>query len=63
MRLLIALALATSLVACAPVPVSHTAAPGQPARQIPLRDFFKNREQNAHQLSEDGRYLSWTAPY
>ena len=63
MRLLIALALATSLVACAPVPVAQAPASSQPARQIPLRDFFKNPEQASHQISEDGRYLAWVAPY
>src|SRR5262245_1155983 len=35
----------------------------QTAKQIPLRDFFRNPEQVAHQLSEDGKYLSWMAPY
>ena len=30
---------------------------------IPLRDFFRNPEQAGHQLSPDGRYLSFTAPY
>jgi dipeptidyl aminopeptidase/acylaminoacyl peptidase len=35
----------------------------QAARQIPLRDFFKNPEQTGHQISEDGKYLSWVAPY
>ena len=35
----------------------------QPARQLPLRDFFRNPDQAAHQISEDGRYLSWVAPY
>ena len=58
MKVFFALALATSLVACAPMATTQA-----PARQIPLRDFFKNPEQNAHQVSEDGRYLSWTAPY
>jgi dipeptidyl aminopeptidase/acylaminoacyl peptidase len=35
----------------------------QGAREIPLRDFFRNPEQTAHQVSEDGQYLSWAAPY
>ena len=63
MRLLIALALATSLVACAPLPPTTTTSMPTAARQIPLRDFFRNPEQTAHQVSDDGRYLSWTAPY
>ena len=35
----------------------------QAAKQIPLRDFFRNPEQTGHQLSEDGKYLAWLAPY
>ena len=35
----------------------------QAAKQIPLRDFFRNPEQTGHQLSEDGKYLGWMAPY
>src|SRR4051812_26108561 len=34
-----------------------------PARQIPVRDFFRNPEQTGHQISQDGRYISWLAPY
>ncbi len=33
------------------------------AARVPLRDFFRNPEQAGHQISPDGRYLSWTAPY
>ena len=57
MKLLHALLVATSLVAFAP------AAPAAAAKQVPLRDFFKNPEQTGHQISPDGRYLSWLAPY
>jgi dipeptidyl aminopeptidase/acylaminoacyl peptidase len=28
-----------------------------------MRDFFRNPEQTAHQISPDGKYLSWLAPY
>jgi len=35
----------------------------QAAKQVPLRDFFRNPEQTGHQLSEDGKYLAWLAPY
>jgi dipeptidyl aminopeptidase/acylaminoacyl peptidase len=35
----------------------------QAAKQIPLRDFFRNPEQTGHQLSDDGKYLAWLAPY
>ena len=30
---------------------------------LPLRDFFRNAEQAGHQISPDGRFLSYTAPY
>jgi dipeptidyl aminopeptidase/acylaminoacyl peptidase len=31
--------------------------------QIPMRDFFKNPQESGHQISPDGKYLSWLAPY
>ncbi len=30
---------------------------------LPLRDFFRNAEQAGHQISPDGRFLSYTAPF
>jgi len=41
------------------------AAAGAPARtaEIPLRDFFRNPERSGFDLSQDGKYLSWLAPY
>ncbi|MEO8187345.1 MAG: alpha/beta fold hydrolase [Burkholderiaceae bacterium] len=42
------------------------AAPGvqaQAAKQIPLRDFFKNPDQAGHALSPDGQHLAWLAPW
>ena len=38
-------------------------APGAAAREIPIRDFFRNPEQSGFALSQDGKYLSWLAPY
>jgi len=38
-------------------------APGPAAREIPIRDFFRNPEQSGFALSQDGKYLSWLAPY
>ncbi len=32
-------------------------------RQIPLEDFFRNSERTGYQLSPNGRYLSYMAPY
>ena len=34
-----------------------------PPLRIPLRDFFRNPEQTAFQVSPDGRHISWLAPY
>ncbi len=33
------------------------------AQQIPLRDFFKNPVETGHQLSPDGKWISYLAPY
>lgn len=33
------------------------------ARQIPLEDFFKNPEKSRYQISPDGKYFSFMAPY
>jgi dipeptidyl aminopeptidase/acylaminoacyl peptidase len=33
------------------------------ARQIPLEDFFKNPEKSRYQISPDGKYFSYMAPY
>lgn len=32
-------------------------------RQIPLEDFFRNSKHTAYQLSPDGKYISYLAPY
>ena len=32
-------------------------------KQIPLEDFFKNPEKTYFQISPDGKYYSYTAPY
>lgn len=32
-------------------------------RQIPLEDFFRNSERTGYQLSPDGSYISYMAPY
>jgi dipeptidyl aminopeptidase/acylaminoacyl peptidase len=33
-----------------------------PMKQIPLRDFFRNPEKTAFQISPNGKYLTWMAP-
>ena len=38
-------------------------ASAEPAKQVPMRDFFKNPQEAGHQISPDGKYLSWLAPY
>jgi dipeptidyl aminopeptidase/acylaminoacyl peptidase len=49
--------IALSLVAAA------SGVQAQPAKQVPLRDFFKNPDQAAHAISPDGQYLAWLAPW
>ncbi|MEP7156921.1 MAG: S9 family peptidase [Betaproteobacteria bacterium] len=34
-----------------------------PAKAIPMRDFFKNAQEAGHQISPDGKYISWVAPH
>src|SRR5258706_11130385 len=51
------------LVAAAALALSSPGALAAPAKELPLRDFFKNPEQAAHQISPNGRYISWLAPY
>ena len=51
--LLLALTLATPAVAQTQ----------QGARQVPLRDFFKNPQTAYYQVSPDGRFVSYTEPY
>jgi len=33
------------------------------AKEIPLEDFFKNPEKSGYQISPDGKYFSFSAPY
>jgi dipeptidyl aminopeptidase/acylaminoacyl peptidase len=40
-----------------------TAQKSMASKQIPLEDFFKNPEQNSYQISPDGSYYSFMAPY
>ena len=51
------------LLAAFALALAPALAPAAPAREIPLRDFFKNPQQTGHQVSTDGRYLSYLAPY
>jgi dipeptidyl aminopeptidase/acylaminoacyl peptidase len=36
---------------------------GRQAKEIPMRDFFRNPEKTAYRISQDGKYLSYLAPY
>ena len=59
---------AVSLLAVSALPQAQPQPAAPPsaapvAQQIPLRDFFRNVEQTAHQVSPDGRFVSWVAPY
>lgn len=60
MNALAALAIAIGVVA---VHVPFAPATAAEARQIPLRDFFRNPEQTGHQLSPDGRWIAYLAPW
>jgi len=52
-----------ALAAAVPSPVSAASPSAAPARRIPMRDFFRNPEQTAFQVSPDGRYISWLGPW
>jgi len=49
---------AASLIAIPAMPVCAA-----PAKTIPMRDFFKNPEQAAHQISPDGSWIAYVAPW
>jgi dipeptidyl aminopeptidase/acylaminoacyl peptidase len=53
----------TLLVGASAMAVPPGAAGAKGAKPIPLRDFFRNPEQAGHQVSPDGRYISYAAPY
>ena len=55
-QLLVAGAVATSTLTAASTAFAQT-------KSLPMRDFFKNPQEAAHQISPDGKYLSWVAPY
>ncbi len=55
-QLLVAGAVATSSLTAASTAFAQ-------AKSLPMRDFFKNPQEAAHQISPDGKYLSWVAPY
>jgi dipeptidyl aminopeptidase/acylaminoacyl peptidase len=55
-QLLVAGAVATSSLTAASTAYAQ-------AKSVPMRDFFKNPQEAAHQISPDGKYLSWVAPY
>lgn len=52
-KLLMLIAAAAAMVACTP----------KSAPKIALEDFFRNTEKTAYQLSPDGRYFSYMAPF
>lgn len=55
-QLLVAGTVATSSLTAASTAFAQT-------KSLPMRDFFKNSQEAAHQISPDGKYLSWVAPY
>ena len=50
-------------IAAGSIMTDASVANAAPVRSIPIRDFFKNPQEAGHQISPDGRYLSWLAPY
>ena len=50
-------------VTIAAVILAGCSKPQEPAKQIPLKDFFRNPEQTYFQLSPDGKYIAMTMPY
>lgn len=52
-RLLIIAAMAVTATACAP----------KAAPELPMETFFRNSEKSGYQISPDGNYFSYTAPY
>jgi dipeptidyl aminopeptidase/acylaminoacyl peptidase len=59
----IALISASLMVAGSLALTAVTAVQAQPAKQYPLRDFFKNPEQSSYQISPDGKTLAFMQPY
>ena len=55
--------LLTGAIAAGSIMTDASVANAAPVRSIPIRDFFKNPQEAGHQISPDGRYLSWLAPY
>ena len=53
----------TALTSASLIAATATSAHAQPAKQHPLRDFFKNPEQAYFRLSPDGKYLGFMQPY
>ena len=43
--------------------VSSTLSLNAQTREIPLEDFFRNPEKSAYQISPNGKYYSYLAPY
>ena len=52
-KLLIIAAMAATAVACAP----------KTAPELPMETFFRNSEKSDYQISPDGKYFSYMAPW
>ena len=52
-----------ALTSASLIATSAVTAQAQPAKQYPLRDFFKNPEQAYFRLSPDGKYIGFMQPY
>ena len=45
------------------MPLAWSCSGGHSVREIPLEEFFRNSESSSYDISPDGRYLSYLAPY
>ena len=43
--------------------IAFSGCSSRPAKQIPVRDFFRNPEQAVFRISPDGKYLAYLKPY
>ncbi len=45
------------------ITMTNISVPAQGTDEIPLEDFFRNPEKSSYQISPDGKYFSYMAPY
>ena len=60
---IISLAIMILFSSLSAVDAQQNTAPNKKAKQLPLEDFFKNPDKSGFQISPDGKYYSFNAPY